>query len=79
VTPETVDVTTIKLLRRAFDVVIGVELIGQEDEKGLKLLGECSFSPDKFFEGVKWISYMWGSGVTMDVHQTAVALNSGSI
>lgn len=41
VTPETVDVSTIKLLRKAFDTVIGVEVIGQEDEKGLKLLGEC--------------------------------------
>lgn len=40
VTPESVDVTTIKLLRRAFGVVVGVELIGQEDEKGLQLLGE---------------------------------------
>lgn len=40
VTPESVDVTTIKLLRRAFDVVVGVELIGQEDQKGLTLLGE---------------------------------------
>jgi hypothetical protein len=27
-------------IRRAFDTVIGVEVIGQEDEKGLKLLGE---------------------------------------
>lgn len=43
VTPETVDVSTIKLLRGAFDTVIGVEIIGQADEKGLKLLGE--FSP----------------------------------
>lgn len=40
VTPEAVDVSTIKLLRRAFDVVVGVELIEQEDEKGLQLLGE---------------------------------------
>lgn len=40
VTPETVDVSTIKLLRRAFNVVIGVELIEQEDKKGLQLLGE---------------------------------------
>ncbi|KAF9814195.1 hypothetical protein IEO21_05264 [Rhodonia placenta] len=39
VTPEAVDVSTIKLLRRAFDVVVGVELIEQEDEKGLQLLG----------------------------------------
>ena len=40
VTPESVDVTTIKLLRRAFGVVVGVELIAQEDETGLNLLGE---------------------------------------
>ncbi|KII94146.1 glycosyltransferase family 8 protein [Plicaturopsis crispa FD-325 SS-3] len=39
VTPETVDVSTIKLLRRAFDSVIGVEVIAQEDDAGLKLLG----------------------------------------
>nr|VWO94268.1 Uncharacterized protein [Ganoderma boninense] len=39
VTPETVDVSTIKLLRRAFDVVIGVEIIEQEDGTGLQLLG----------------------------------------
>lgn len=40
VTPESVDVSSIKLLRRAFNIVIGVELIEQEDEKGLQLLGE---------------------------------------
>lgn len=40
VTPESVDVSTIKLLRRAFDVVIGVEIIEQEDGTGLQLLGE---------------------------------------
>ncbi|KAI0639580.1 hypothetical protein C8Q77DRAFT_1152548 [Trametes polyzona] len=40
VTPETVDVSSIKLLRRAFDIVIGVEIIEQEDGgKGLELLG----------------------------------------
>ncbi|EGN93162.1 glycosyltransferase family 8 protein [Serpula lacrymans var. lacrymans S7.3] len=39
VTPETLDVSTIKLLRRAFNVVIGVEVISQEDDKGLTLLG----------------------------------------
>ncbi|KAE9400610.1 hypothetical protein BT96DRAFT_1097333 [Gymnopus androsaceus JB14] len=39
VTPETVDVSTIKLLRKTFDVVVGVELIAQKDEKGLALLG----------------------------------------
>lgn len=41
VTPEIVDVSTIKHLRRAFDLVIGVEVIDQDDEKGLKLLGQC--------------------------------------
>ena len=40
VTPESVDVSTIKLLRRAFDIVIGVEIIEQEDGAGLQLLGE---------------------------------------
>jgi hypothetical protein len=44
VTPHTVDVTTIKLLRRTFNVVIGVELIWQENEKGLHLLGACANS-----------------------------------
>ena len=44
VTPESVDVSSIKLLRRAFDVVIGVEIIEQEDLKGLHLLGEFAIS-----------------------------------
>ncbi|KAH9937297.1 uncharacterized protein B0H18DRAFT_969981 [Fomitopsis serialis] len=44
VTPESIDVSTIKLLRRAFNVVIGVELIEQEDEKGLQLLGRPDLS-----------------------------------
>jgi glycogenin glucosyltransferase len=44
VTPETVDVSTIKLLRRAFSVVIGVETIGQDDDKNLQLLGAWTFS-----------------------------------
>ncbi|CDO72950.1 Glycosyltransferase Family 8 protein [Trametes cinnabarina] len=44
VTPETVDVSSIKLLRRAFDVVIGVEVIEQEDTKGLQLLGRPDLS-----------------------------------
>ncbi|KAI0756835.1 hypothetical protein C8Q80DRAFT_1093114 [Daedaleopsis nitida] len=39
VTPESVDVSSIKLLRRAFDAVIGVEIIEQEDSRGLQLLG----------------------------------------
>jgi len=40
VTPETVDVNTTKQLRKAFDVVIGVEVIDQDNEEGLTLLGE---------------------------------------
>lgn len=40
-TPETVDVTSIKLLRRAFDTVVGVEIISQHDKYGLNLLGMC--------------------------------------
>ena len=40
VTPEIVDVSTIKHLRRAFNLVIGVEVINQNDENGLKLLGQ---------------------------------------
>ena len=43
VTPETINVSTIKLLRRAFDIVIGVEVIGQDDDRGLKLLGQHLF------------------------------------
>lgn len=39
-TPETLDVTTMKLLRRAFDVVVGVEVIEEDTEEGLRLLGE---------------------------------------
>ncbi|KAL0566519.1 glycogenin glucosyltransferase [Marasmius crinis-equi] len=44
VTPETVDVSTVKLLRRAFNVVVGVEVIIQEDDKGLQLLGRPDLS-----------------------------------
>jgi glycogenin len=40
VTPETVDVKSIKLLRGVFDLVVGVEIIEQEDEKNLRLLGK---------------------------------------
>jgi hypothetical protein len=40
VTPETVDVKSIKALRKAFDIVIGVELIEAPSSPGLQLLGE---------------------------------------
>lgn len=40
VTPETVDVETIKHLRRAFDSVIGVEVIEENTLAELQLLGE---------------------------------------
>jgi hypothetical protein len=43
VTPETVDIASIKLLRKAFDVVVGVEIIEENNERGLQLLGEYSF------------------------------------
>nr|AAZ14921.1 putative glycogenin [Coprinellus disseminatus] len=39
VTPESVDVSTIKLLRRAFDLVVGVEILEDANERGLQLLG----------------------------------------
>jgi glycogenin glucosyltransferase len=45
VTPETVDVESIKQLRSAFDVVIGVEVItsGAEGQAGLQLMGKSSY------------------------------------
>lgn len=43
VTPETLDVTTIRLLRKAFNVVIGVEVIAPPDANSLTLLGACPF------------------------------------
>ncbi len=45
VTPETVDIASIKLLRKAFDLVVGVELIEENNERGLQLLGEYYRSP----------------------------------
>jgi len=42
VTPETVDIASIKLLRKAFDIVVGVEIIEEDNERGLQLLGEYS-------------------------------------
>jgi hypothetical protein len=42
VTPETVDVKSIKALRKAYDIVIGVEVLESEtNSRGLQLLGEC--------------------------------------
>ncbi|KAF5388588.1 hypothetical protein D9757_004642 [Collybiopsis confluens] len=49
VTPETVDVSIIKLLRKTFDAVIGVEVIAQRDEQGLELLAR----PTQKFERLK--------------------------
>lgn len=45
VTPETVDVASIKQLRQAFDVVIGVEVItsGVEGQDGLNMMGTSGF------------------------------------
>jgi hypothetical protein len=69
VTPETVDVSSIKLLRGAFDVVIGVEIIEDDDRKGLELLGECCCSisearewGEAVWRTAKWISTVsWGT------------------
>jgi len=40
VTPESLDVATIRRLRNAFDLVVGVEILEQDNPAGLKLLGE---------------------------------------
>ena len=40
VTPETVDINTIKHLRKAFDIVFGVEVIEEETSAELELLGK---------------------------------------
>lgn len=42
VTPEIVDVSAIRFLRKAFDIVIGVEVIIPPDSQPLTLLGACS-------------------------------------
>lgn len=50
VTPETVDVSTIKALRRSFDVVIGVEVIEEDQAAGLRLLGKSELIASHFFQ-----------------------------
>lgn len=40
VTPESVDVATIRRLRTAYDHVVGVEILQQDNAAGLKLLGK---------------------------------------
>jgi hypothetical protein len=39
VTPESLDIATIKRLRKEYDLVVGVEILEQENQKGLDLLG----------------------------------------
>lgn len=39
VTPESLDVSTIKSLRKAFNLVVGVEILEQDNKHGLNLLG----------------------------------------
>lgn len=70
VTPETVDVSSIKLLRGAFDLVIGVEIIEDGDKKGLELLGKfrCSIS-DTMAIGAQRPSGLVDSEVDPDVLQ----------
>jgi len=52
VTPETVDIASIKLLRKAFDLVVGVEIIEENNERGLQLLG----APSPFSCGLYFVS-----------------------
>jgi glycogenin glucosyltransferase len=42
VTPESLDIATIKRLRKEYDLVVGVEILEQENQKGLDLLGQSS-------------------------------------
>ena len=66
VTPETVDVSSIKLLRGAFDIVTGVEIIDDDDRKGLELLGKsrCSLS-EVTTVGAQQLSGLTGRGVDL--------------
>jgi len=45
VTPETVSVATIRALRSAFDLVIGVEVLEQHNNDNLQLLGQTPLLP----------------------------------
>lgn len=45
VTPESVDVQSIKALRKAFDVVVGVEILEGDNAQGLHLLGTYYLAP----------------------------------
>jgi len=54
VTPESLDVATIKRLRKAFDLVVGVEILEQENAQGLKLLGKSFIRPNAFNSSV-WL------------------------
>ena len=44
VTPESLDVTTIRSLRKAFNLVVGVEILEQDNNHGLILLGRPDLS-----------------------------------
>ena len=44
VTPETLDVATIRSLRKAFNLVVGVEILEQDNNHGLLLLGRPDLS-----------------------------------
>lgn len=45
VTPESVNVASIKRLRKVYDHVIGVEILEQDNPAGLKLLGTLYIRP----------------------------------
>ena len=60
VTPETVDIASIKLLRKAFDVVVGVEIIEENNERGLQLLGEHFTHVAQFLSSFPLSVRFWG-------------------
>ena len=63
VTPETVDIASIKLLRKTFDLVVGVEIIEEDNERGLQLLGEYPVAY-VFYRSFRYPYYTSSMGVT---------------
>lgn len=62
VTPETLDVASIKLLRRAYDLVVGVEIIEEDNARGLQLLGT---SARNLVSKVVWRMEYWSPDVPL--------------
>ncbi|TDL28016.1 nucleotide-diphospho-sugar transferase [Rickenella mellea] len=62
VTPEVLDINTVKHLRRAFDVVIGVEVIEVENEAGLALLAVCTPLAGVYYYAIGQVAFMSAKG-----------------